>query len=85
MLHRIYEAAWSFMHSNSVMEASDWDRAKVLRRQFSRRALRQKPEDEFKDFALWVRRDPGSIAGVNYGAMGQGFWDEVEGEREEDI
>jgi hypothetical protein len=71
------------MHSNSVMEASDWDRAKMLRRQFSRRALRHKPEGELKDFACWVRRDPGSICGVEYGAMGQGFWVEVEGERDE--
>jgi hypothetical protein len=77
-LHRICEAAWSFMHSNSMLQVAAWDRTRMLRRQFSRRALRHKPEDEFKDFACWIRRDPGSIAGANYGGMGQGFWDEVD-------
>jgi hypothetical protein len=72
------------MHSNSVLEATAWDRIRVLRRQFSRRALRHKPEDEFKDFACWIRRDPGSIAGANYGGMGQGFWDEVDPPQEQE-
>jgi len=56
----------------------------MLRRQLSRRALRHKPEDEFKDFACWIRRDPGSIAGANYGGMGQGFWDEVDPPEEQE-
>lgn len=65
------------MHCNSTLVAPDADRTLLLMRQLSRRSVRHKPDDEFKDFSSWVRRNPGSIGGEHYGAMGQGFWWEV--------
>lgn len=65
------------MHCNSLMGIPEFERAKLLRRQLGRRALRRKAENEFRDFACWVRRDPGSIDGYSYGPIGQGFWEEV--------
>jgi len=56
----------------------------MLRRQFSRRALRRRSEDEFKDFACWIRRDPGTFAGEYFGGMDEGFWIEVEENNEDD-
>jgi hypothetical protein len=74
---RVFEVAWSFMYSNSIMRSSPEEKTMLLRRQLSRRALRRKPEDEYEDFAAWIERYPGRIAGYNYGGMGQGFWSEV--------
>ncbi|PVF98264.1 hypothetical protein CPB86DRAFT_797412 [Serendipita vermifera] len=76
-LDEVFEAVWSFMYSNSIMRSSPEEKTMLLRRQLSRRALRRKPEDEYKDFISWIKRDPGRIAGYNYGGLGQGFWSDV--------
>jgi hypothetical protein len=65
------------MYSNYTLTPPHEERTRLLRRQLSRRALRRKPEDEYKDFIEWIKRSPGGISGYSYGAMGQGFWDEV--------
>jgi hypothetical protein len=65
------------MHSNSIMSRPEEEKTMLLKRQLSRRALRRKPEDEYEDFAAWIQRDPGRIAGYEYGGLGQGFWPEV--------
>ncbi|KAG8809114.1 hypothetical protein FRC17_003608 [Serendipita sp. 399] len=82
-LDEIFEIIWSFMFTQGVTEEEDDDRYRRFQRQLSRRAIRAKPEDEFKDFASWISRKPGGISGYNYGAMGQGFWYEVAGEDED--
>lgn len=64
------------MHANNAMPGTDGDRCKVLRRQFSNRALRRKTEDEYKDFASWIVRSPGTISGYAYGEMGDFLKDE---------
>lgn len=66
------------MYSNSLMQIEEEVRIHALITQLSRRALRRKSEDEFKDFAYWVRRDPGDISGERYGPIGQGFWPDAE-------
>ncbi|PVF98266.1 hypothetical protein CPB86DRAFT_362005 [Serendipita vermifera] len=76
-LDELFEAVWSFMYSNYIMRSTHEERTRLLIRQLSRRALRRKSEDEYKDFMEWIRRDPGGISGYHYGAMGQGFWWEV--------
>ncbi|PVF98265.1 hypothetical protein CPB86DRAFT_825813 [Serendipita vermifera] len=76
-LDELFEAVWSFMYSNYIFKATHEERTMLLRRQLSRRALRRKSEDEYGDFIEWIKRDPGGISGYNYGAMGQGFWEEV--------
>ncbi|KAG8760742.1 hypothetical protein FRC14_002038 [Serendipita sp. 396] len=82
-LDELFEVIWSFMFIQGAIEESDEYRCRRLKRQLSRRALRAKPEDEFRDFASWVCRKPGGVSGIYYGSMGQGFWEEVLGEEEE--
>lgn len=50
------------MHANNAMAGTDKDRCRLLKRQLSNRALRQKSEDEFKDFASWIIRSPGTLS-----------------------
>ncbi|KAG8841023.1 hypothetical protein FRC20_005297 [Serendipita sp. 405] len=73
-LDEIFELIWSFMFSNDRMQMEEDARFCLLELQISRRALRSKAENEFLDFALWVARDPGPIAGEDYGGMSRGFW-----------
>ncbi|KAG8803903.1 hypothetical protein FRC16_002398 [Serendipita sp. 398] len=82
-LDELFEVIWSFMFIQGAIEESDEYRCRRLKRQLSRRALRAKPEDEFRDFASWVCRKPGGVSGIYYGSMGQGFWEEVLREEEE--
>jgi hypothetical protein len=72
------------MHANNGLRGEDLEHCKLFRRQLSNRALRKKSESELKDFVAWVARNPGSIGGENYGAMGQGFWSDVIGERDDE-
>jgi hypothetical protein len=65
------------MYSNSDMTCPPEERTMLLRRQLSRRALRRKPEDEYKDFAAWIQRGPGRFVASEVGFDGD-FWHEVE-------
>ena len=51
------------MHSNSRNLGLERERTDILKHQLSR------SEDEYKAFAMWVRRDPGPISGENYGGV----------------
>ncbi|PVF98261.1 hypothetical protein CPB86DRAFT_797410 [Serendipita vermifera] len=62
----------------------DEDRTVLLTRQLSRRSLRRKSENEYKDFAEWVRRHPGFLTGYPYGGLGYRFWPQVLGEENSD-
>ena len=64
---RVCEVLWSFMHSNSRNLRLERERTAVLKRQLSHRSFRKRSEDEYKAFAMWVRREPGTIAGESYG------------------
>ena len=57
------------MHSNSRNLRLERERTDLLKRQLSHRSFRKRSEDEYKTFAMWVRRDPGSIAGESYGGV----------------
>ena len=67
--NRVYEVLWSFMHSNSRNLGLERERTDLLKRQLSHRSFRKRSEDEYNAFAMWVRRDPGSISGESYGGM----------------
>jgi len=69
---RVYEVLWSFFHSNSRNLGLEQERTDLLKRQLSHRSFRKRSEDEYKAFAMWVRRDPGPIAGESYG--GDSIW-----------
>ena len=55
------------MHSNSRSLGAERERTDFLKRQLSHRSFRKRSEDEYKAFAMWVRRDPGPISGEHYG------------------
>ena len=55
------------MHSNSRNLGLERERTDLLKRQLSHRSFRKRSEDEYKDFGMWVRRDPGPISGESYG------------------
>ena len=55
------------MHSNSKNLRLEEERTDLLKRQLSHRSFRKRSEDEYKSFAMWVRRDPGPISGENFG------------------
>lgn len=57
------------MHSNSKNLGLERERTDLLKRQLSHRSFRKRSEDEYKTFAMWVRRGPGPIAGDNYGGV----------------
>jgi hypothetical protein len=45
------------------------ERTDLLKRQLPYRSCRKRSEEEFKALAMWVRRDPGSIAREDYGGV----------------
>ena len=57
------------MHSNSKNLGLERERTDLLKRQLSHRSFRTRSENEYKAFAMWVRRDPGPISGENYGGV----------------
>jgi len=57
------------MNSNLKNLALQQERTDLLKRQLFLRSFRKRSEDEYKDFAMWVRRGPGSISGESYGVF----------------
>ena len=57
------------MHTNSRNLELEQQRTDHLQCQLSHRSFRKRSEDEYKDFAMWVRRDPCFISGKNFGGV----------------
>lgn len=55
-IDEVYECLWSFHFGNATFQTEPNERFKLFVTHLSRRAIREKPEDEYESFARWIGR-----------------------------